>query len=802
MATEEWIKRAILNGKQYEDLPARVRQVFPVGEYRQKVKEHCIQRGLAWEGTLAATACSEQEYYEDLLAFYRQTYRLFPYHLAEHVCRDLRVSPFRYYTDLLCSALREEQSYDQIPNFTAADVVKVVGIGRNEYIATLNKCKAKKLLWRVNRAIARELLPAEPLPLAKFDWWIAHVVNLGETEFRALTPAELRVCSAAAQAGGARVGDFAGEPGVVDELHRRGLLYFDVPIRPDDHVSIPPLEGFVSNRDSAGGAERGDPVEAVLYAAFVATSARASVAELADMLQVDLSELRAAISIACRLGFASRLPNPRDSDAGPGSATTAAAAAADTFDLGPDDGSSPSAAAQGAPALRDLGGAALGEGDGDGSGQGIALVVDAQVTSYLMMGALSPGLKRHAVTLFEGGRVAGAEVVAELVRELEASAEAAAGFEGEMRELGRTAQALAAALRCVRSAAGGRPVELLRKESLAGLPPAAAARVLSHAYAAVVPVAPLPYPPLPLAPGRPGPTNFGPTAEAATPWLALALYMALRAGPPGVVLVAGQRLWRLPPQLAACTHALLWPWDLDALRAQEAPVPVEAGFLLYTLNDVLSRTALLVQPLTLAPGDDFSDVPCLDIALPLSTQDGRLVEAVDSHSGDVVKIAPPPVLSKALAELGLDRALGSLRLLQLDPPQEATAPGDTAAVLARAAAAPAWTPLQARLGMPLQPLGLCTAVCAQAQAAGFLGAEARRAHAEGQAGLQRHLCQLVAEFGACSNCLGGPPGAPERGEASAAAVDLPLHNLLFDGRALWRLDYSEYTQGVGALCLD
>ena len=31
-----------------------------------------------------------------------------------------------------------------------------------------------------------------------------------------------------------------------------------------------------------------------------------------------------------------------------------------------------------------------------------ALVV--QVTSYLMMGALSPGLKRHSVTLFEGER--------------------------------------------------------------------------------------------------------------------------------------------------------------------------------------------------------------------------------------------------------------------------------------------------------------------------------------------------------------------------------------------------------------
>ena len=42
-------------------------------------------------------------------------------------------------------------------------------------------------------------------------------------------------------------------------------------------------------------------------------------------------------------------------------------------------------------------------GNGGGAGgQAVALVVDAEVTSYLMMGALSPGLKRHSVTLFEG----------------------------------------------------------------------------------------------------------------------------------------------------------------------------------------------------------------------------------------------------------------------------------------------------------------------------------------------------------------------------------------------------------------
>lgn len=41
------------------------------------------------------------------------------------------------------------------------------------------------------------------------------------------------------------------------------------------------------------------------------------------------------------------------------------------------------------------------------AGQATALVVDAEVTSYLMMGALSPGLKRHSVTLFEGERLTG-----------------------------------------------------------------------------------------------------------------------------------------------------------------------------------------------------------------------------------------------------------------------------------------------------------------------------------------------------------------------------------------------------------
>ena len=66
------------------------------------------------------------------------------------------------------------------------------------------------------------------------------------------------------------------------------------------------LQGFVSNKDSDEEG-KGDPIETLLYAVFVASSERASVAELASILSVEVSKLQMAISIACRLGFGTRL---------------------------------------------------------------------------------------------------------------------------------------------------------------------------------------------------------------------------------------------------------------------------------------------------------------------------------------------------------------------------------------------------------------------------------------------------------------------------------------------------------------
>lgn len=128
----------------------------------------------------------------------------------------------------------------------------------------------------------------------------------------------------------------------------------------------------------------------------------------------------------------------------------------------------------------------------------------------------------------------------------------------------RHIQSLGILLSVIRSSASsqGHQLELLRKESLEGLDPARAAVVLSHAYSAIIPIAPMPGAPLPINPLLPSsPTLFGPTAAADSPWLQLALYSAAACGPVSLVVPAGRRVRKLPAQLEGVTHALLWGWS-------------------------------------------------------------------------------------------------------------------------------------------------------------------------------------------------------------------------------------------------
>ena len=754
--------------------------------------------------------------------------QIYPYHLAHYVARVLRVTPADYYADLLASALAARAPYASLPNFAAADAAAVLGIGRNEFIAASNDAaSSRRGPFKPSRSALRELVAARggllAPPRALAPWWRVHAVNVTDTEFRSLTVGEVGVARAAAAPGGAAVGDLP--PDIVASLYARGLLYFSLPLHPGDAVTVTSLEGFVSNRDGGRAASRphtpasarggapapaagggtttappstasspdADPLEAALYAVLLAAGPATRLDALGDLLGIEGGRVAAAVGVAARLGFATIVP----ADSGGASSALEADAGASAGDAA---ASSPPPPPSTPPP------------------RGVALVVDAAVASLLMVGALAPGLQRHAVTLFEGGRVAGAANLADLVQQLDASTAAAASFEGDAASLGDGAAALAVALRCLQAgvAAAARErdenengdlpssvssVELLRRESLAGLAPAAAARLLAHSYSAVVVGAPCAPPPLPAAvvdgeggggggasgarsSSRPPPVLYGPTGAAATPWGHVALWTAAGTGPPGaVVLSAGTLLRALPRPLARARGVLVaqWPPKAGAAPPRPAaasrPLPsalgaahVPAPFVLAALNEALARGAVLAVPLGGGGGVDDGAPPqltAIDVPLPLPSPVPATLTGVDIDTGADVEVASPPGLGCAAGALGLATTLGALRFVSLPSSAAPTPP----------------TLYGLTLGLPLAPLPVTRAVCTAATGAAFLTPAALAAGAAGAARARATLSALVAAHGAVAD------------SGDADAVPGPAHALVFDGEVLGRLGGSVWRHG-------
>ena len=51
-------------------------------------------------------------------------------------------------------------------------------VPQEAYIRIMNQCKAKRLMWRMNKSVARDLLPQEPLPVQAQPWHMCRVVTL------------------------------------------------------------------------------------------------------------------------------------------------------------------------------------------------------------------------------------------------------------------------------------------------------------------------------------------------------------------------------------------------------------------------------------------------------------------------------------------------------------------------------------------------------------------------------------------------------------------------------------------------
>jgi hypothetical protein len=208
------------------------------------------------------------------------------------------------------------------------------------------------------------------------------------------------------------------------------------------------------------------------------------------------------------------------------------------------------------------------------------------------------------------------------------------------------------------------------------------------------------------------------------------------------------------------------------------------------------------------------------------------VRAVHRRTGQHQDLDLPSCIIVALNQLGLDKAVGYLRVVRVDAAgagagQRQSEGGAIGATLAAAAAAvserlgggadgggedsvaaappsrPRWLPLAVQLGVPLHNLQLCRDVCAAAVAADFLSPTARAQHVVASQLLQAQLWHLIVQYGAVEDDGWGESGQ-EGGLARltgglselTAYTELPAGNLFFDGTNLQAVDLSESEQAV------
>lgn len=570
-AKEAALLRSILEAVSYEELPNKLKNLVSDKEYADRIISTCCDRNIVFGKVAKLAIKSELAYYQTMEQYCRERMRIYPYHLQERFVA-IEVSPFTYYRKMLRAHLEAEKSYDQLPNFTAADVLRLTGIGRNEYIDLLNQSRSKKsitnsisgMLFR-KTSISRlkssnngAELPSQPIDFELEPWWMVRVGYPTTLQIQELSAAAKITLDSMMDSGDKlfQVVKFASKPGF-RELIQKEIVFIEIPVADSDSFRIPVLEGFVMNRLS------GDYIESFLYKVFSTLSSQ-SVKELSELLEEDLNLVCQAVSTLNRLGFAEK-DDENDED----SNLIDALSLQDSNDIKEDKEDQSK----------------------------LALIYDSNLAALLMMGNLSAGLKKHAVTMFEVGQLRDDQIDA-LTEELRLIDDY--GADGDAETYFEAGRALLLALEMLRVSG---KVHMFRAETLNELPRPVIQKRFASKYSMIISMADIncSLPPLPSS----IPFVGNPSGRRSNPWLQVLLSLKSPNGPVALVLPRGFRLRSFPKCLERARKFKVYPWEHDIQI-------LSSSMGLYHLNE-----ALIHHPIVLR--NHSTDLP--PVALPQSTEE-------------------------------------------------------------------------------------------------------------------------------------------------------------------------------------